>query len=276
MRRILTTLMFAALCAAPAAPAAPAATLRIVAGAQRVTYTGAQLLARRDLRTLHIVDSIYGRSFTRFEAVPLAGLFAGLKVPSLAVIQCDATDGFSAVLRASRLLATEPGTSTAYLAIEDPAHPWPRLPGKTASAGPFYVVWTNSRASAIGAEEWPYQIAAFQVLSDPRAVFPHAYPAGDAAANVTAGFRVFQKNCFACHRMNGDGAASIGPDLNRPMNPTAYLTPRALLRLIRDPASVRSWPGMQMHGFSVAAISNADLADLIAYLAYMRLREPAR
>ncbi len=271
MKWILATLALGALCAA-----APAATLQIVAGAERLAYTPAQLLARTDRRTLDVPDSIYGREFTRFEAVPLAALFAGLKRPSGAVIQCNATDGFSAVLRASRLLRNEPGAAKAYLAIEDPAHPWPHLPGKTVSAGPFYVVWTNARASAIGSEEWPYQVASFKVLADPRAEFPHAYPAGDAPARVTGGFRVFQKNCFACHQINGEGGGSIGPDLNRPMNPTAYLEPRALVRLIRDPASVRAWPGMKMHGFSVAAMSNADLADLIDYLRYMRLHPPAR
>jgi cytochrome c1 len=73
--------------------------------------------------------------------------------------------------------------------------------------------------------------------------------------------------------MNGNGAGTIGPDLNLPTNPTEYFDARTLASLIRDPASVRSWPGMIMRGFSEAAIPDAELSDLIAYLRYMSTRK---
>ena len=189
------------------------------------------------------------------------------------MVQCNSTDGFSANLEMTRLFDSDPRASRAYLAIEDPRSPWPRLTGKAASAGPFYLVWLNPAASGIGSEEWPYQIASFHILSDLRSVFPKIYPDADAGANVQNGFKSFRKNCFACHRMNGNGAGSIGPDLNIPMNPTEYFEASALAALIRDPAAVRTWPRSMMRGFPASAIPDAELVDLIAYLRYMSARK---
>jgi mono/diheme cytochrome c family protein len=245
------------------------ATLEIVAGEERLSFTTSQLLARQDLKTVNVTDSEYRLHVTRFKAIALADLFKGLTIPEFAAIQCNATDGFSANLDKRRLLSADPKASKPFLAIEDPAHPWPLLPGKANSAGPFYLVWTNPRASDIGPEEWPYQIASFHVLTDPASVFPKIYPAADAPPAVQNGLRSFQKNCFACHAMNGNGAGTIGPDLNLPMNPTDYFEPAALRALIRNPATVRTWPRREMRGYSAAEISDAELADLLAYLQYM-------
>lgn len=226
-------------------------------------------MSRRDLKTITINDSVYRRRFTQFKAIPIPSLFMGINIPDNAVLQFKCTDGFSATLEKTRLLSTDPKASTAFLAIEDPKSPWPHLAGKNASAGPFYLVWKNPEASSISPEEWPYQLASFEILSDLRSVFPKIYPAADAAPNVQNGFRSFQRNCFACHKMNGNGAGSIGPDLNLPMNPTEYFEAKALESVIRDPASVRNWPRRTMPGFSEAAIPAAELSDLIAYLRHM-------
>jgi mono/diheme cytochrome c family protein len=245
------------------------ATLEIVADKERLSYSQSQLLSRRDLHTLSTTDSEYKQRLTEFKAIPIADLLAGLTIPELAVVQFNSSDGFSANLERSRLLSADPKASKAFLAIEDPRNPWPQLGGKAASAGPFYLLWMNPRASGIGPEEWPYQIVSIHILSDARSVFPDIFPATDAAPNVQKGFKSFQKNCFACHKMNGNGTASIGPDLNLPMNPTEYFEAEGLTALIRNPASVRTWPGMVMRGFSAAVIPDAELADLIAYLGYM-------
>jgi mono/diheme cytochrome c family protein len=250
------------------APAAQA-TLTIVADQQRVVFSQSQLLSRHDIQTISVTDSVYKQQFTRFKAIPMANLCTGLTIPEFAVVQFNGADGFSAILEKTRLLSPDPKASKAYLAIEDPKSPWPDLVGKNTSAGPFYLVWTDPKASAIGREEWPFQVVSFAILSDSRNAFPNIYPADDAAPNVQNGFKSFLKNCFACHKMNGNGAGSIGPDLNRPMNPTEYLGEAALAALIRHPASVRTWPGMVMRGFSEAAIPDAESSDLIAYLRYM-------
>jgi mono/diheme cytochrome c family protein len=189
------------------------------------------------------------------------------------VVQCNGADGFSAILEKTRLFSTDPKASKAFLAIEDPKSPWPPLPGKAASAGPFYLVWTNPKASSVSSEEWPYQIASFTIVTDAHALFQHIYPADDAPAAIHHGFISFQTNCFPCHKMNGNGAGSIGPDLNLPMNPTEYLQSSALKALIRNPASVRTWPQRVMSGFSAAALPDAELDDLVAYLGYMSKRK---
>ena len=71
--------------------------------------------------------------------------------------------------------------------------------------------------------------------------------------------------------MKGAGAAGVGPDLGRPMNPIEYLTPKGLRILIRNPKAVRTWPQQQMPGFDETMISEADLDALIAYLAHMAM-----
>jgi mono/diheme cytochrome c family protein len=265
MKWLLLTLLLVSLDAIAAE-----ATLEIVSGQQRLTFSLTQLLSRPDVQTISVDDSVYRQRHTRFAAIPIAHLLRGVAIPDTAVVQFRATDGFSASLETSRLMSADPEASKAFLAIEDPKHPWPQLRGKQTSAGPFYLVWLDPKASAISSEEWPFQIASLTVLADPRSVFPKIYPAADAAPAVQNGFKSFQRNCFPCHRMNGEGAGSIGPDLNLPTNPTEYLQADALRSLIRDPASVRTWPQRAMNGFSPAAIPDAELADLIAYLAYMR------
>jgi mono/diheme cytochrome c family protein len=249
------------------------ADLTILDGDTRREYSQSQLLSRPDVETITVGDSVYHERVVHFKAVPIAHLFQGLALPAGAVINCTGTDGFSALLQKTRLFDADPAASHAYLAIEDPADPWPVLAGQSTSAGPFYVVWTHPQASAIGREEWPFRVASFTVIADDRSVFAHSYPAADAGRAVMSGFESYRKNCLACHRMNGDGDGTMGPDLNRPSNPTTYLQPGTLRALIRDPASVRTWPGMVMRGFSVAAISDTELTDLLEYLKYMRGRE---
>jgi cytochrome c2 len=249
------------------------ATLEIVAGKKRLVITQSQLLSRTDVQTISVGESVYERRFTRFKAIPMANLLMDLSIPELAFVQCTSADGFSIVLEKSRLLSEDPKAPKAFLAIEDPRNPWPVLAGKTTSAGPFYLVWTNARASVVGREEWPFKVASFVILSDPRRAFPNVYPADDAVMNVQKGFQSFLKNCFACHKMNGNGTGSIGPDLNIPMSPTEYLEAKALAAFIRNPASVRTWPGMAMRGFTEAMIPDAEVSELIAYLAYMSARK---
>jgi cytochrome c2 len=245
------------------------ASLEIVVDKARLSFSQSELLSRRDLQTISVTDSEYKQRFTKFNAIPIANLFTGLTLPELGVIQFNSSDGFSANLEKSRLFSADPTASKAFLAIEDPRNPWPQLGGKTASAGPFYLLWVNPQASGIGPEEWPYGIVSIHVLADKHSVFPNIFPAANATPDVQNGFKSFQKNCFACHKMNGNGTASIGPDLNLPRNPTEYFDAKALSALIRNPASVRTWPGMVMRGFSEAVIPDAELADLIAYLGHM-------
>ncbi len=111
------------------------ATLEIVADKERLSYSQSQLLSRRDLQTLSTTDSEYKQRLTKFKAIPIADLLAGLTIPELAVVQFNSSDGFSANLERSRLFSADPKASKAFLAIEDPGNPWPQLGGKASFSG---------------------------------------------------------------------------------------------------------------------------------------------
>jgi cytochrome c1 len=76
--------------------------------------------------------------------------------------------------------------------------------------------------------------------------------------------------------LGGAGTSTIGPDMNKPMGPTEYMTRAGLHALIRDPKSVRSWPGQAMPGFPTDRMSDRDIDQVIDYLAYMAARRGSR
>jgi hypothetical protein len=53
------------------------------------------------------------------------------------------------------------------------------------------------------------------------------------------------------------------------MSPTEYFTRTALHALIRNPKSVRSWPGQLMPGFPADQMTDREIDLLIGYLAHM-------
>ena len=83
------------------------------------------------------------------------------------------------------------------------------------------------------------------------------------------GMKVYISHCFTCHQMKGAGLATIGPDLGKPMNVTDYFTEKGLRALIRDPASVRTWPKQEMAGLDQETLPDTQLDALIDYLKYM-------
>ena len=90
---------------------------------------------------------------------------------------------------------------------------------------------------------------------------------------VNQGFALFQKNCLACHRLNGAGDAQLGPDLNLPHNPTEYFQPAFLRQLIRDPQSLRRWPQAKMPAFAASVLPDSELELLVGYLKHMAGRK---
>lgn len=251
--------------------AARAAELRIDAGHGTQRWSSAQLLARADAHDVSIpADVAYGRTM-QYRAVPLLALLPGLAAGEH--LQFVARDGFVAEMPADVLLNRL--GAQAWLAVEGPAHPWPALARKANSAGPFYLVWTNPQAAHIGPEQWPYQLAAIRMLAGVDARFPAIVPGVDAGADARRGFDVFKRTCFACHTMNGEGDAQLGPDLNLPYNPTEYLRADLLRGYIRNPQSLRKWPQAKMQGFPTqASLSDADLDAVLAYLRYMAQHKP--
>ena len=247
------------------------AALTLSIGPEARRFTAAQLLGRPDAVELTIpADVSYGRSM-KYRAVPLLPLLSvGAEFDT---IEARAADGFVSQIPLALVDKGASGGAKAWIAVEDPVAPWPVLPGKTASAGPFYLVWENPERSAIGSEQWPYQLASLTEAESPA----HRWPQMEVDARLPAdaparrGQSVFTTQCLPCHRMKGAGAADVGPDLGQPMNPTQYLSPKGLRNIIRDPRAVRTWPQMMMPGFDETMLRDADLDALIAYLAHMAM-----
>ncbi|TCW84030.1 cytochrome C [Burkholderia sp. SRS-46] len=258
------------------AVAQPAIEFRTV-GETR-TYTREALLARQDLAEVRVPhDVAYGKPMT-FRAVPLADLLDIAALPADNVLETRAADGFAAQLPMDLVRNRNPEGAVAWLAVEDPANPWPNLPGKAVNAGPFYLVWVGKEAASVRNEQWPFQIVQFATQKSPAARWPALAvdPALPATDPIRAGQSLFITQCLACHRLNGAGSADSGPDLNLPMNPVEYFQPAALHRYIRNPAAVRNWPGRIMPAFSQDQLSDREIDLIVAYLGYMAGRKVGR
>src|SRR5262245_14951200 len=250
------------------------AVLDVVIGGQSRQFARDELLRRADVTTVAIPNDVaYGKAMD-FRAVPLATLLAGLDPPSNSVIESVALDGFVAQLPLDLLTNTDPAKAVAWLAIEPDDRPWPMLPGKTQTAGPFYIVWTGAAVATIRSEQWPYQVKKLESQALPVERWPALYvdPALPPTDPVRAGLALYVTQCLPCHTLNGAGASTVGPDLNQPMSPTQYMTREGLHALIRDPKSVRSWPTMQMPGFAGDRMSDGEIDQIIGYLTHMAKR----
>lgn len=256
--------LFALCCALPL----HAADLSIDTGHGARIWTTAQLLTSTDAQSVTIPADVAFHRTMHYRAVPLRVLLPGLAHGDR--LKFVANDGFSVDIAADAILSRT--GAQAWLAVEDPQYPWPALPSNKGDAGPFYVVWTDPAAAQISSEQWPYQLARIQLTQDAASRFPATAPAASEPANspVRRGYAVFQRTCFACHTLNGEGDARMGPDLNIPHSPTEYLSADMLRAFIRNPQSLRHWPEGKMTGFPTqASLSDADLDTLIAYLTYI-------
>lgn len=248
--------------------------LDVVIGGQIRQFGRDELLHRSDLSQVSVTSDVaYGKVMS-YSAVPVAALLLGLNSPGDTVIESVALDGFVAQLPFDILTNTDPAKAIAWLAIEPDDRPWPRLPGKALSAGPFYIVWTGATAAMIRSEQWPYQLKRLESQPLPVARWPalDVDPALPATDPTRAGLALFVTQCLPCHTVNGAGASDVGPDLNQPMNPTQYMTPDGLRALIRDPKSVRHWPAAQMPGFASDRTTDREIDLIIGYLMHMAAR----
>lgn len=250
--------------------------LTIDSGTKKIVYKRSELLGRKDLRSISIAkDPSFPGRVMNYKAVPVPALFEGVKFADDAVIQFRCTDGFSAPISKDRLLNTDPARSHAYVAIEDPTAPWPPVKPGGPVAGPFYLVWPDAELSQVMQEEWPFQLAAFEVKGSLESLYPQIFPDKKLPPNhlVRRGMDVFVKNCFPCHTMNKAGASQVGPDLNVPFGPTEYFSGPFLRRLIRDNQSVRYYPDGKMSAFPPELLPEKDLDALLTYLEHMTKRK---
>lgn len=245
----------------------------------KTLFTSEQLLQHPDKVELTLEsDIVYPDEQIVYDAIPVYSIIDEKSTNTDSIIQFKATDGFSAPLPQKKLLNKSTTQAIAYIAIESAKQKWPNVPGRNFSAGPFYLIWKNAHLSDISVEDWPFQLAEFEIKSSFESSYPDMLPGNDIVktSDVYLGFQSFVRNCFACHKMNNEGEGAIGPDLNLPMNPTEYFKRDALKKLIRDPASVRTWPNQLMGAFNESMISDSELDQLVEYMSYMRNRKVAR
>lgn len=263
--------LFAALLVLLSSSSALAQELAVVLADRTATFDRATLLARPDLTEIVFTATAPGEYQTRLgraRGVPLAALVPLSALPAGAALSFQALDGFAMSIPVERLAVAEP-----FVAVEPPDAPWPPVRPAGPSGGPFFLVWGGPGQGAVPTEFWPYQLGRIEVKRSLAERFPQMLPDPAADATVRRGLAVFQETCMACHRINGAGDATKGPDLNRPMSPTEYFQPAALRQYVRDPASLRSWPDQQMPGFNAGQLPDADLDAVLAYLAHMAGRK---
>jgi mono/diheme cytochrome c family protein len=260
----------------PAVAAEPA--LEIAVGGETKVFTREELLARPDARTIEVPNDITYRAPMTYRAVPVAGLLEGLTVPAGSVIEAVATDGFVAQIPAGFMLNTNKSKAIAWIAIEPADKPWPKIPGKEYTAGPFTIVWTGPDLANIRSEYWAYQTAKLVSQLSPSARWPEIAVDPSLAPDdpLRKGQALYIAQCMPCHKLNGAGASDVGPDLNLPMNPTEYMTAKGLHALIRDPKSVRTWPEQRMPSFPPNFVSDEEIDLIVAYLQHMAGRKAAR
>jgi mono/diheme cytochrome c family protein len=249
--------------------------LTITMGSDTRSFTRRELLLRPDATTIEVARDISYRVPMTYRAVPVASLLAGITLPDDSVIEAVALNGFVAQIPPGLLLNTDESKAVAWLAIEPQDRPWPPLPHKDENAGPFYIVWTGAEVGSIRSEQWPYQLAKLVSQPSPAARWPALAfdPALPPTDPVRVGQALFFVQCLTCHKLNGAGAANVGPDLNVPRNPTEYFTPQGLHDLIRDPRAVRTWPAQAMPGFPPDYLSDHEIDLVIAYLKHMAGRK---
>jgi mono/diheme cytochrome c family protein len=244
------------------------AALSVVLNGRSWHFSAADLLTSPDVRSVEIPRDPAYRQPMRYQAIPLIAFVNGLSKDGPDTIEARASDGFVAQLPWKLITDAAGAGAVAWIAIEDPAHPWPNLAGKSVSAGPFYLVWEHPEQAKITTEQWPYAIVGLTGVSDslqrwPQLSIDAGVPADDPSRRGQA---VFIVQCLPCHRLFGSGAGEMGPDLGLPMAATTYLTQMGLKALLRNASGVRNWPQRQMPSFSKATLPDADIDAVIAYL----------
>jgi mono/diheme cytochrome c family protein len=267
----VVALLGALACVVALAAAAQSPTLTVSGRDLTRTYTLKALLATADVRSVTVADPVYRRTMT-YRAIPLATLLKTTGIGTDDHVQARAIDSYSVGIPGRLAASADPAQVEAFLAIEDPAAPWPPIPGKQdkASAGPFYVIWRRAPSAQLSPEYWAYRLAALAVTDNPMKRWPGLAVGPEVAMGdrVRTGLDRFVAVCMTCHRFNGEGEGEQGPDLGRPMNVTDYFQIPALKKLIRNPASVRQWPEQKMPGFDQAALTDSDLDAIVEWLAY--------
>ena len=147
--------------------------IEIILDDRTAVLTRSELLQRADVTEIRIPRNSTYKQPMSYRALPLASLLRDLRLGPDEVIEIVATDGFVTLLPPDLVFAKGRTASVPYLAVEPADKPWPAVPGKAGSAGPFYVVWLKPELSGVRSEQWPYAVASFRGAESPA----HRWPA---------------------------------------------------------------------------------------------------
>src|SRR5262249_32065291 len=161
-------------------------TLIIELNGERRHFSAAELLANPATRVIEIPQDADYRRPMLYQAIPLLDLLHGLPTGMTHTLEARAIDGVASQIPWTLIARGASGGAVAWIAIEDPAHPWPDLDGRAYSAGPFYLVWEHPERSGVASEQWPYALASLTGGSDPLQRWPQlsldvSVPASDPA-----------------------------------------------------------------------------------------------
>lgn len=227
------------------------------------TYSLKKLRQRQDLVKIKIDNppAFKEKSF-QTDAVPMKSLLKEAKIDADALMRFQALDGYAAPIPVAPMMS-ESGPQ-AYIAIEDDS--WPKLKKNGKSAGPFFLVWVRKDEDKVPTGWWPYAVVKFEVMGTIEQEYPKIFPQKSAKRDVWKGFQIFQSQCFSCHKINQQGQADLGPDLNIPLNPTEYFVEKYLRMYIKNPQDMRTWSNSAMPGVD---LNDEEMNQLISYLKHM-------
>jgi len=231
-----------------------------------------ELLARNP-REITLNDAIYKKSMT-YRAVPMAEVLRDAKMAADDYVTARAADGFEVAIPGRLLKSSNPQQVEAFLAIQDPASPWPAMPDSLdkSTAGPLYIVWRVTAPGYVSRDYWSAQLAGLKVIDSPLKRWPglDVAPSVPPADRIRTGLDRYVALCLTCHKVNGVGGsgAAAGTDLAAPRNVTELMDVATIKKFIRNPKGVR--PDSKMPKFDDAALSEDDMDALIAYLAHLK------
>ncbi len=132
------------------------------------TYTQRELLAAPAIRDVTLHDPVYHRTMT-YRAIPMPELLKGIAMGADDYVQARAIDNFSVSIPGTFFAASSAAQVEAFLAVEDPAAPWPPIPNKPGKggAGPFYIIWRLAPRAYVSSEFWAYRLAALTITDSP-------------------------------------------------------------------------------------------------------------
>lgn len=215
-RLLAAALLGAMACLMSLSVAAQSPTITITGRDSSRTFTQKALLAHPEVRSVTVADPVYRRTMT-YRAIPMAALLKGTGIGANDYLQARAIDNFSVSIPGRLAASADTAQVEAFLAIEDPAAPWPVIPDEPdkASAGPFYIIWRRAPSVNVSPEYWAYRLAALAATDSPLKRWPGLAVGADVPAGdrIRTGLDRFVAMCMSCHRFNGEGEGDQGPDL---------------------------------------------------------------